>query len=585
MQAALKRRRPQGGTAPVTNAQVLRFIAGYWMRHRVAFAVACALTLVWTGLDLCLPVASSRLIATVAAHAHGSASAWRAWRLFVGLFAGYVVARNATYRLWARMSAYNMEAMNNEVFAKVQAAPSEWHNARLAGETIRRVVRAMWGYDAVTDAVTGWFVPAFVVLFGLCAMIFWREPLAGVLALAIVILFLAVNAVLTIRYVRPANLRSNARDAALSGMLADSITANATVKSFAAEAREATRVAGATAEWRAAVLTTWRRFINIGLLQNFFLLTLLAGLSGAMLRAWTHGRAGPGDVAFAITSFLLMSSYLKNVGDNIRMLQRGIDDTSDAVAIRDEEAEAIGEAPPSASGAGGAKPTRGEIAFEHVSFAYPGATAPVCRDLSLRIRAGETVAILGESGSGKSTLVKLLQRLYEPQQGHIVIDGVDAREISLHALRTSIALAPQQPDLFHRSVFENIAYGRPGATAAEVERAAYAACADAFIAALPHGYETQVGERGAKLSGGQRQRVALARALLSDAPIVVLDETTSALDVETERNVLERIEPLLEGRTCIVITHRESTARIADRVLRYENGRLHEIEADLRRIA
>ncbi len=553
-------------TAPVSNLDVLRFVGSYWMRRKYT------LTLVWTGLDLSLPVASAHLIGVIASTTHGDHAAWQAWRLFVGLFAGYAIARNITYRLWASMSARNMEALNNEVFARVQAAPSEWHATQLAGETIRRVVRAMWGYDAVTDAFTMWFGPAFIVLLGLSTMICWREPLAGIFALATTVLFLVVNVSLTVRYIRPANLRSNAHDAALSGMLADAVTSNATVKSFAAEAREARRIEDATAQWRRSILITWRRFIDIGLLQNVFLLLLLAGLSGAMLRAWTRSAAGPGDVAFAITAFMLMSGYLKNVGDNIRMLQRGIDDTSDAVALQREIAERVNAAPSSERA-----PLRGAIVFDRVSFTYPGATTPVCRNLSLRIRAGETVAIIGASGSGKSTLVKLLQRLYEPQRGRILIDGVDAATLPLHTLRTAIALAPQHPDLFHRSVFDNIAYGRPDASHADVMRAARTACADTFIAQLPLGYDTRVGERGAKLSGGQRQRIALARALIADAPILVLDETTSALDANTEQTVLQRLKPQIAQRTCIVITHRESTARIADCVLRFDNGQLHDV--------
>ncbi|TDV03062.1 ABC transporter ATP-binding protein [Paraburkholderia caballeronis] len=563
---------PQPGAAPgsVTNREVLAFVWSFWMKRRRTFALACVLTLVWTGLDLSLPMASSRLIAAVAPLPADAPRAWLAWRAYLLLFAAYAIVRNVAFRLWARIAAFNMEAMTNEVFGRLQAAPAEWHANHAGGETIRRVVRAMWGYDAVTDAFTIWLVPSLVVLVGLCVALCWREPVAGLVALGVVCVFVTGSVLLTVRYVRPANLLSNRRDGLLSGMLNDSLGANGAVKSFAAEPREAARIAGATAAWRASILITWNRFIDMGLLQNLCLLALLAGLSAAMLNAWTHARADAGDIAFAITSFLVMSGYLRNVGENVRQLQRGFDDVSDAVALRHERSEDVApmndESPL----------TRGRIVFDDVGFAYPGAKRAICEHLNVSIEPGEIVAVMGPSGTGKSTLVKLLQRLYEPRHGRIAIDGVDTATVPLNALRGAIAVAAQQPDLFHRTVFDNIAYARPDASRAEVEDAARAAHADRFIAALPDGYDTMVGERGVKLSGGQRQRIALARALLADAPIVVLDEATSALDAHTEQAVLAGLRERLAGRTCLFITHRPSAARFADRVLHFADGRLAE---------
>ena len=220
--------------------------------------------------------------------------------------------------------------------------------------------------------------------------------------------------------------------------------------------------------------------------------------------------------------------------------------------------------------------TAGEIAFERVTFHYGGHIEPLYRDFSLTIKAGEKVGLVGRSGSGKTTFVKLVQRLYDVTDGRIAIDGRDIASATQASLRAQIAIVQQEPVLFHRSLAENIAYGRPGASMAQIEQAAKLANAHEFIMRLPKGYGTLVGERGVKLSGGERQRVALARAFLADAPILILDEATSSLDSESEALIQEAMERLMEGRTTIVIAHRLSTVRAMDRILVFDRGKVVE---------
>ncbi len=217
-------------------------------------------------------------------------------------------------------------------------------------------------------------------------------------------------------------------------------------------------------------------------------------------------------------------------------------------------------------------PDRGRVAFDAVSFGYKNAAEALYSDFSLEITAGETVALVGPTGSGKSTFVKLVQRLYDVDAGAIRIDGQDVRAVTQASLRQNIALVPQDPALFHRSLRENIAYARPDASMEEIIDAANRARAHEFIEKLPLGYDTEVGERGVKLSGGERQRVALARAFLANAPILILDEATSSLDVATEREVQAAMAELKQGRTTIVIAHRLSTIREADRILVFNAG-------------
>jgi ATP-binding cassette subfamily B protein len=219
---------------------------------------------------------------------------------------------------------------------------------------------------------------------------------------------------------------------------------------------------------------------------------------------------------------------------------------------------------------------QGALTLEHVAFTYPGAERPVFDDITLTIAPGETVAFVGTSGAGKTTLTKLFARFYDPQSGRVLLDGNDIREIAIDDYRAAFALVEQDVFLFDGTVSENIRFARPDATAAEVEHAAQAAYADGFIRELPKGYDTLIGERGVKLSGGQRQRVALARAILADPRVLILDEATSSLDVESERAIQTSLEALRHGRTSIIIAHRLSTVRNADRVVVIENGRIVE---------
>jgi ATP-binding cassette subfamily B protein/subfamily B ATP-binding cassette protein MsbA len=218
---------------------------------------------------------------------------------------------------------------------------------------------------------------------------------------------------------------------------------------------------------------------------------------------------------------------------------------------------------------------RGHIRVQGVVFGYEP-DRPVLRDVSFQVRPGETVAIVGPTGAGKSTLVSLVPRFIDPAAGRITIDGHDLRDVQLRSLREQVALVLQEPFLFPLTIAENIAYGRPDATRGEIEAAARAANAGAFIERLPEGYQTLVGERGATLSGGERQRLSIARALLKDAPILVLDEPTSALDAETEHLLLEALARLMAGRTTLIIAHRLSTIRRADRILVLREGTIVE---------
>ncbi|MNE11170.1 Beta-(1--_2)glucan export ATP-binding/permease protein NdvA [compost metagenome] len=407
-------------------------------------------------------------------------------------------------------------------------------------------------------------------------MIGWREPVAGVFALLVAIAFITGNLVVGMRWIRPAHLQANFSDGQLSGLAADVLSAATTIKSFAAEERERAHMAEVAQAWGLASATAWRRFVDLGLMQNLLLFVLLAGLSGVALLAWSKGATQPGDVAFAVTSFLLMAGYLRGFGENLRAAQAGLEDAADALTLTGLSQEEGGATLPAA----GTHGWKGEVLFEGIDFAYPGAASAVVNGFNLHVRAGETVAIAGASGSGKSTVSRLLQRFYQPHQGRILLDGRDISTIPLATLRHNVAVVGQEPTLFSRTIGDNIRYSRPQASLEEVIAAATAACAHEFIVNLPQGYDTPIGSLGALLSGGQRQRIALARALLVDAPVLVLDEATSALDPQTEARVLAGIAALRPGQTRIVIAHRPAAILAADRVVWMDKGMAVDTVAD-----
>ncbi len=555
----------------LTNWQVLGFIARRWMDQPVKLFSLTGLFLIGTVCELFIPWAAGGLIDAVANPARVTQAAWTAWAALASLYVVYYASRISGFRVMSRFSSAAMQKLVNDGFARVQAFSADWHASSFAGATVRKVTRAMWGFDAATDAVILMLTPTIVVLGGLAVTITLRWPAIGLFVSVVMALFVAYQ-ILTIKfYVRPVNLISNAYDTRIGAALADAISGNAVVKGFGAEAREEVRFGGTAQAWRTAVVRTWNRFNNIALGANVMMVTLQSGLTGLLIWRWGHGQASAGDVGFAISAFMLMQGYLRNFSETTRMLQKGLDDTLDVAQFLRTEPQ-LADAP----GAPAFTGQLGEIVFENVTFGYQNQAGDLYRGFSLTIRPGERVALVGPTGAGKSTFVKLIQRLYDVQAGRILIDGQDIATVAQGSLRRAIATVPQDPALFHRAIAENIAYARPGATADEIELAARRARAHDFIAVLPNGYETLVGERGVKLSGGERQRVAIARAFLADAPILVLDEATSSLDVATERQVQAATEELMAGRTTIVIAHRLSTIRSADRILVFEGGRIVE---------
>ena len=503
------------------------------------------------------------------------ADRWTAalWALatFVALIGGFLALREVSYRFWIRLATKSMRRIVVDSFNRVQRFSSDWHANNFAGATVRKISRGMWAYDEFADTVYVGFAPAAIVLVGVSTLLLLRWPLMGLFVIAAIAVYIGTSVAMAAFYVAPANREMNDADSAVGAAMADSVTCNPTVKAFGAERREDIRFGGIAGTWQRLALKAWLREINVSTAQAVLTMVLQVGLLGLALWFWVEGRATAGDVTFVMTSYFLVNGYLREIGMHVRNMQQAVNELDDLVRFERQEVESIDRAT-----AIELKPSAGEIVFDRVTFRYGNQPKPIYDDFSLRIAPGERVALVGPSGSGKSTFVKLVQQLYTVDDGRILIDGQDIAAATHESLRSSIALVPQDPALFHRSLAENIAYGRPDASDDEIVEAARRAHADDFIARLPQGYDTLVGERGVKLSGGERQRVALARAFLADAPILILDEATSSLDSVTEALIQESVEKLMEGRTTIVIAHRLSTVRAVDRILVFRDGAIVE---------
>ncbi len=554
---------------------VLGFYFGHWRRQRTA-ATAITLGMVLATLaDIATPIFAGRLVDAVGAAAVDRNRAGHEALLALaglGVLGGAMIGiRQIAFWGLVRFTLRMMTDIKAEAFAKVQDFSATWHADSFAGSTTRQVLRGAGAVDMLNDVVVFNIVPSIAVLIGATLLLGMRWPVMGEAVAAGSAVFVAVIILLAVLYVTPAATLSNAWDTKLSGALADAITCNATVKSFGAEAREEARLGLVLGKWRRRTNRTWMRGTTSFSVQSAALLLLQLLITGTIAWLWWVGRAGAGDVATVLATYFVLIGYLRNVGQSVREVQRGVNDMTELVGLMAAPA-GVRDAP----GARKLVVKGGGIVFDRVGFRYGEHAAPLFADLSVIIAPGERVGLVGPSGSGKSTFVRLIQRLHDVTEGQISIDGQDVACVRQQDLRANIAIVPQEPILFHRSLADNIAYARPDATTTEIEEAARQAHAHEFIRTLPRGYATLVGERGVKLSGGERQRVAIARAFLADAPILILDEATSSLDSESEALIQEAIARLLAGRTAIVIAHRLSTVRAMDRILVFEHGRIVE---------
>ncbi len=460
--------------------------------------------------------------------------------------------------------------LRTQLYAKIQGQSANYFATRRTGDLLARLTGDVNSIGEILVRGTDSVVANLLRIIGVAIIFIALQPALGLLVLTPMLL---VGLLLT-RYnrrVRPVYRAARARLGNMSARLADNLGGIRVIQAFAQERRELVAVEQLGKELYneqvAAVDLRNRVFPLIRWIANLGNVLMLAGGVFFIVRG-----------TFTLGGLLAYRGYGRYFYGPIDDLVNTNDLVQQAAAAGRRIFEVLDEPTPVTDAPNAIDlpaPLRGTLEFANVSFGYDP-TRPVLHNVSLTIQPGERVAILGPSGVGKSTLLALAARLYDPDAGHVRLDGHDLRAVNLASLRSQVAQVQQETFLFNASVLENLRYGRPEATEAEVEAAARAANAHAFISALPDGYATLVGERGVKLSGGQKQRIAVARALLSAAPVLLLDEPTSAVEPESEALIIAGLERLMQGRTALIVSHRLSLARSADRVIVFTDGRIVE---------
>ncbi|MFM6990163.1 MAG: ABC transporter transmembrane domain-containing protein [Rhodoferax sp.] len=459
------------------------------------------------------------------------------------------------------------------VYAHVLQQSPEFFETTQTGEVLSRLSSDTTLVQTVVGSSLSMGLRNLVLGLGALSVLIWTNPVV-MLQVLVVLVLIVIPALTFGRRVRKLSRASQDRIADSSAIAAEVLNAIPVVQSYTAETREADRFATSTEN---AFDTAIRRIGARSALVGFIIIATSAALLWGLYQgtqAVAEGRITAGHLGQTVVYVIILASAFAVLGEVYGDLLRAAGATERLMELLSAHPTIRSPEHPMQP----VWPTAGStVAFEDITFHYPSRpTQAALREVSLDVRAGETVALVGPSGAGKSTVFLLLLRFYDPTQGVIRLDEVPIHELSLQTLRSRIGIVPQEPVIFSSSALENIRYGRPEATEAEVRAAAQAAFADEFISALPEGYNTFLGERGVRLSGGQRQRIAIARAMLKNPPLLLLDEATSALDAESERMVQAALESAMRGRTTLVIAHRLATVQKADRIVVIDHGEVVE---------
>ncbi len=481
-------------------------------------------------------------------------------------FSGWAGRRIASY-LTVELEAEVIRDLFNTSAATLLAHSHEFFISNFTGTLTRRVTRYTRAFESFFDNIIFNFLPAIFFVIGILIVLSLKSILLGLGLLAWTLLFIGIQYAM-VRYYQPLRIERSAADSATTGTLSDAVLNHATITTFASLDRERSIFGKVVDHWYTATRNSWLSNNYIAGVQGVLVMAIEFIFFVLIIYFWQQGTATVGD-------FVLIQAYLTILMDRIWGIGRNMRELYDVFADATEMLDII-ELPNDIVDAPDARPLavrEGQIVFDHVRFEYRDGQT-VFEDCDITIAPHEKVAFVGPSGAGKSTITKLLLRLYNVSGGAITIDGQDIALATQESVREAIAFVPQEQSLFHRTLMENIRYGRADATDDEVIEAAKQAHCLEFIERYSDGFDTMVGERGVKLSGGERQRVAIARAILKNAPILVLDEATSSLDSESESLIQDALAKLMQGKTVIAIAHRLSTIMHMDRIIVMENGRI-----------
>ncbi len=540
----------------------------YVRRHPLGHAIVLVAVLLAVGCSVSTQFGMKYLIDVVSkGQQAGAPLVWGAFALLCGLVAG----DNLMWRVGGYTAHRTFVAVTGDIrrdlFGYLTGHAPGFFASRLPGGLASRVSSsANNAFIVLNTAVWNVIPPVVAVILSIVFIGSVNAHLAmGLMALA---LLLGAGIFFLARRGTPLHRQYAENAAGVDGELVDVISNFNVMRAFGATGREQFRLAGIIGTEMASRRRSLYYLEHLRLIHAVLTALLTAGVVAAGIRLWLAGEATVGDI-------VLVTSLAFTILHGTRDLAVALVDVTQYISRLDEATRALllPQELPDLADAMTLPPGPREVTFEDVSFSYPG-RAPVIEHFNLTLAPGQRVGLVGYSGAGKSTVLSLLQRFHDVSGGRILIDGQDIRDVTKESLRDVMALVPQDISLFHRTVRENLCYGRPDATEAEMIAAAESARCREFIEALPQGFDTLVGDRGVMLSGGQRQRLAIARALLKNAPILLLDEATSALDTESEQLIQAALEDLMKDRTVIAIAHRLSTLRRFDRIIVMDAGRI-----------
>jgi ATP-binding cassette subfamily B protein len=559
--------------APALPATPLRFILHFVARYRGWYLAMLAMETLNAGCGILVPYALSSIVKTVAGTPGGPAATAAliepALMLFVAFSVGEVVFGRLAGAIQIRLGPRQRQQVTRSVYHYLQHHSHRYLTSNFAGALAHRISETSMGVTQTLWSLITEFWPIAIILGVSTALLFHAHVQLGSFVLLWGIGFIGASWLLA-RRCQPYALKASAARSETTGTVVDSVTNLTSARLFARLGFERQNLESDLVKEMKAIRLSNGYAERVRWFQFSAAAALKIGLLFFSLRLWGQGLINVGDFVMAVSLSLLIINEARNLSRRFLEFFEYVGNVANGVHTIVRPHELI-----DGPGAAPATLTQGRIAFRHVRFGYT-ADRLVFDDLNVDIPSGQSVGLVGLSGSGKSSFVSLLLRLHDVQGGVICIDGHDIKALTQDSLHAQIGLIPQEPSLFHRSLRENIRYGRLEASDAEVVEAARRAQAHAFIERIPEGYDSMVGERGVKLSGGQRQRIAIARVILKDAPILILDEATSALDSITERAIQATLDEAMHGKTVIVVAHRLSTVAHLDRILVFDAGRIVE---------
>lgn len=540
-----------------------------FLRPYRAMAFGAGAALVTTAvISLILPIAVRRVVDNFNT---GSASLLDSYFIAALVIATLLALGTGTrYYLVTRLGERVVADIRKALFDRVVAMSPAFFEDILTGEVLSRLTTdTTLILSVIGSSVSVALRNALMLVGGLALMLLTSAKLTGLVLLIVPVVIVPI--VVLGRRLRALSRENQDWIAQSSGNASEALSSVQTVQAFTHERESRAAFGDMTEKSFVSARTRIGARAVMTMIVIFLVFTGIVGVLWIGARDVRGGMMTAGSLIQFVIYSVLVAGSVGALSEIIGELQRAAGATERLVELLRATDTVTDPARPTAL----PRPAKGAIGFEGVTFRYPARPeVPALDGITLHVAPGETVALVGPSGAGKTTIIQVLLRFYDPAEGAVMIDGIDLRTMARDDFRRAIALVPQDPVIFATSARENIRFGRPDATDAEVEAAAKAAAAHDFLAALPKGYDTYVGERGVMLSGGQKQRIAIARAILRDAPILLLDEATSALDAESERLVQQAVERLSETRTTLIVAHRLATVKKADRIVVFEHGRI-----------